>query len=51
MISFVVRRCTFYERRYDEIVVLLHCKADRFFQRRKIFQRSFHQFLQEKTFR
>ena len=37
MISFVVRCCTFHERRYDEIIVLLHCETNHSFQRRKTF--------------
>ena len=31
MISFIIRRCIFYERRYDETVMLLYCETNRFF--------------------
>ena len=50
MISFVVRCCTFYERHYAEIVILLYYKVNRSFQRQKIFRHFLHQFLQKETF-
>ena len=37
MISFIVCRCIFYKRRYDEIIMLLHYETNYSFQRRKVF--------------
>ena len=45
MILFIVRRDTFYKRRYDEIVMLLYYETNRLFQHQKNFRCSFHQFL------
>ena len=50
MILFAVRRCIFHKRYYNKIIVLLYCETDCFFQRQKIFQRSFYQFFSKKMF-